>query len=68
MTARKGRALRNPGTRLSLIGFSKKTINVYLIGPFQFAREWVNVRVWRVSGLANFGFAGAEFPRTYVRS
>ena len=71
MTAREGRALENPETRLSLIGFSKKTctINVYLIGPFKFARERVNMRcVWRVSGLANFGFAGAEFPRAYMRS
>ena len=68
MTAREGRALGNLGTRLSLIGFSKKTLNVYLIGPFKIARERVNVRVWRVTGLANFGFAGAEFPRAYVRS
>ena len=36
---------------LSMIGFSKKTIKVFLIGPFRFARERVNVRrVWRVSG------------------
>ena len=69
MTAREGRALGNHRIGLSLIGFSKKTINVYLVGPFKFARERVNVRrVWRVSGLANFGFAGAEFPRAYVRS
>ena len=63
MTAREGRALENPETRLSLIGFSKKTctINVDLIGPFKFARERVNMRcVWRVSGLANFGFAGVQ--------
>ena len=36
---------------LSLIGFSKKTIKVFLIGLFKFARERLNVRrVWRVSG------------------
>ena len=45
------RALGKPGARLSLIGFSKKTIKVFLIGPFKFARERLNVRrVWRVSG------------------
>ena len=31
--------------------FQQKTINVFLIGPFKFARARVNVwRVWRVSG------------------
>ena len=31
--------------------FQQKTIKVFLIGPFKFARERVNVRrVWRVSG------------------
>ena len=38
---------------MSLIGFSKKkkTAKVFLIGPFKFAREQLNVRrVWRVSG------------------
>ena len=37
---------------LPLIGFSKKTIKkVFLIGPFKFARERLNVRrAWRVSG------------------
>ena len=44
------RALGNPGTGLSLIDFNKKTIKVFLIGPFKFAREQLNVwRVWRVS-------------------
>ena len=47
----RSRALRNPAARLSLIGFKKKTIKVFLIGPFKFAREQSNVwRVWRVSG------------------
>ena len=33
--------------------FQQKTIKVFLIGPFKFARERVNVRrVWRVSGFS----------------
>ena len=52
MTAREGRALGNPGTRLPLIGFSEKktatnkqkTINLFLSCPIKFARERVNVR------------------------
>ena len=36
--------------------FEQKTINVYLIGPFKFAREHLNVwRVWRVSGFSPRG-------------
>ena len=47
----RSRALGNPGTRFSLIGFSKKTIKVFLIGPYKFARERLNMRrVWRMSG------------------
>ena len=34
-----GRALGNPGTKLPLIGFCKKTIKIFLIGPFKFARQ-----------------------------
>ena len=46
MTTREGRALGYPGTRLSLIVFRKKS--VFLIGPFKFPRERVNLqRVWR---------------------
>ena len=45
----RSRALGNPGARLSLIGFSKKTIKVRLIHPFKFARERVNGQpFWRV--------------------
>ena len=45
----------NPIARLSLIGFSKKTIKVFLIGPLKFARERLNVqRVWRVRGFSPF--------------
>ena len=29
--------LENPGIKLPLIGFSKKTIKIFLIGPFKFA-------------------------------
>ena len=47
MTAKEGRALGNPGTRLSPIGFSKKTIKVCLIGPFKFPRERFS-NVWHV--------------------
>ena len=47
---RGGRALGSLGTKLTLIGFSKKQQKC-VIGPFKFARERVNARrVWRVSG------------------
>ena len=58
MTTKEGSALGNPGTRLPLIGCSKKkeeankqkTISVFLSSPFKFARERVNVRhLWHVS-------------------
>ena len=60
MTAREGRALGNPGTRLPLIGFSEKkktnkqkTIKLFLSCPIKFARERVNVRhVSHVSGFS----------------
>ena len=61
MTTKEGSALGNPGTRLPLIGCSKKkeeankqkTISVFLSSPFKFARERVNVRhLWHVSGFS----------------
>ena len=45
------RALGNPGARFVSDWFQQKTIKVFLIGLFKFARERLNVRrVWRVSG------------------
>ena len=45
------RALGNPGARFVSDWFQQKTITVFLIGLFKFARERLNVRrVWRVSG------------------
>ena len=45
------RALGNPGARFVSDWFQLKTIKVFLIGLFKFARERLNVRrVWRVSG------------------
>ena len=45
------RALGNPGVRFVSDWFQQKTIKVFLIGLFKFARERLNVRrVWRVSG------------------
>ena len=52
----------NPGARLSLIGFSKKTIKVILIGPFKFARERLNV--WRVWGVSGFSLRIVEVHKT----
>ena len=44
------RALGNPGARFVSDWFQQKTIKVFLIGLFKFARERLNVRrVWRVS-------------------
>ena len=45
------RALGNPGARFVSDWFQQKTMKVFLIGLFKFARERLNVRrVWRVSG------------------
>ena len=45
------RALGNPGARFVSDWFQQRTIKVFLIGLFKFARERLNVRrVWRVSG------------------
>ena len=45
------RALGNPGARFVSDWFQQKTIKVFLIGLFKFARERLNVRrVWCVSG------------------
>ena len=45
------RALGNPGARFVSDWFQQKTIKVFLIGLFKFARERLNARrVWRVSG------------------
>ena len=45
------RALGNPGGKIVSDWFQQKTIKVFLIGLFKFARERLNVRrVWRVSG------------------
>ena len=46
------RALGNPGARFVSDWFQQKTIKVFLIGLFKFARERLNVRrVWLVRGV-----------------
>ena len=40
-----------PWSKIVSDPFQQKTINVFLIGPFKFARERLNVRrIWLVSG------------------
>ena len=47
----RSRALGNPGGKIVSDWFQQKTIKVFLIGLFKFARGRLNVRrVWRVSG------------------
>ena len=51
MQRREIKSSGEPWSKIVSDWFQQKTIKVFLIGPFKFARERLNVwRVWRVSG------------------